>query len=492
MPTTHPSPTAQRATPTDRTTPLGLAECVAALASGEATSTGLVERALAHIHATQPTLNAFRVVRADAARAEAARADERLHRGERLPLLGVPIAVKDDVDIEGEPTSFGCAGPFPRELRDSEVVRLLRAAGAVIVGKTNTPEVGLYPFTEGHAFGVTRNPWSLNHTPGGSSGGGAAAVAAGIVPAAVGSDGAGSVRIPASWCHLVGVKPQRGRISTHPEPESFNGLTCLGPLTRTVSDAALLLDVLSTPHPDDLHAPPLPPEPYARATSREPGGLRIAISLRHPFSAAPVDLHPEIRSAALRIGGLLGDLGHDVHEAHPRYRLMGLALVARGEAGVHKWVSQRIPNRAMLDRRTRETARLGGILERTALPLARRLERPAQRRIGSIFHAADVLITPTSATPPLPIGATATLGSRATQRVIAGACPYAWPWNVLGWPAISVPAGITADGLPFGIQLLGPANSEPLLLSLAAQLERVERWGERLPPHVIPPSGDPR
>jgi amidase len=463
--------------------PTSLTECVAALADGLTTSAELVERTLTRIEATQPTLNAFRVVRAKRVRAEAAEADRRLAAGERLPLLGVPVAVKDDVDVADEPTAFGCAGPFPPKSQDCEMVRRLREAGAVIVGKTNTPEVGLYPFTEGHAFGATRNPWSLDHTPGGSSGGSAAAVAAGIVPAAVGSDGAGSVRIPASWCNLVGVKPQRGRISTWPDRESFNGLTCLGPLTRTVADAALMLDVLSGNHPHELHTPPPASEPYSEAAAREPRRLRIALSLRHPYSAAPVKLHPEIAAAVRRLCGVLANLGHTVVETDPSYGLMGLTLIARGEAGVHEWVTH-VPDASLLDPRTRTTARIGGILSRTVLPLARRLEPLLQRRVGSIFHTADVLIAPTSASPPLPIGATAGLGSRATQQIIAGACPYAWPWNVLGWPGVSVPAGITDDGLPFGAQLLGPANSEPLLLSLAAQLERAERWHERVPPHA--------
>jgi amidase len=462
-----------------------LIECVAALADGRITSAELVEQALAHIDATQSTLNAFRVVCAESARAAAADADARLQRGERLPLLGVPVAVKDDIDVAGEPTSFGCAGPFPPERLDGEMVRRLRTAGAIIVGKTNTPEVGLYPFTEGHAFGATRNPWSLDHTPGGSSGGSAAAVAAGIVSAAVGSDGAGSVRIPAAWCNLVGIKPQRGRISTWPDRESFNGLTCLGPLTRTVADAALMLDVLTGNHPEDLHAPLPPAEPYAQAAARESRPLRIALSLRHPYSAAPVRLHPDIRAGVQRLGKLLVELGHTVTEADPRYGLMGLTLITRGESGVHEWVVKRVSDRSLLDQRTRVTARVGGILSKTALPLARRLEPLLQRRVGSIFRTADVLIAPTSASPPLPIGATAGLGSRATQQMIAGACPYAWPWNVLGWPGISVPAGLTADGLPIGIQLLGPANSEPMLLSLAAQLERVERWHERVAPHAV-------
>jgi amidase len=462
-----------------------LEQCVAALADGSVTSTQLVEQALAGIEATQPTLNAFRVVCGESARAAAREADLRLARGERLPLLGVPVAVKDDIDVAGEPTSFGCAGSFPPARRDCEMVRRLREAGAIVVGKTNTPEVGLYPFTEGHAFGTTRNPWSLDHAPGGSSGGSAAAVAAGIVHGAVGSDGAGSVRIPASWCNLVGVKPQRGRISGWPEPEPFNGLTCFGPLTRTVSDAALMLDVLSGSHPEDIHTPPAPSEPYREAIRREPAPLRIALSLRHPFSAAPVKLHPEIRAATLRLAGVLRELGHRVVESDPPYGLMGLTLVARGEAGVHQWVSEHVRDRSLLDRRTRETARLGGVLARSVLPVARRLEPWFQRRIGSIFHAADVLIAPTSASPPLPIGATSGLSSRATQQLIAGACPYAWSWNVLGWPGVSVPAGLTSDGLPVGVQLLGPANSESLLLSLAAQLERAERWHERVAPHAV-------
>jgi amidase len=476
-------PKADPVGPAGNARPLELTECADALANGRVSSARLVERTLAAIDQTQGTLNAFRIVCAESARAEAEQADRRLAAGERLPLLGVPVAVKDDVDVAGHPTAFGCAGEFPAKTEDCEVVRRLRQAGAVIVGKTNAPEVGLYPFTEGAAFGATRNPWSLDRTPGGSSGGSAAAVAAGIVPAAVGSDGAGSVRIPAGWCNLVGVKPQRGRISTWPEPESFNGLTCLGPLTRTVADAALMLDVLSGNHDGDVHAPPAPSEAYAAAAAREPRALRIALSLKHPYSAAPVRLHEEIAAGARRIASVMGELGHSVEQSDPRYGLMGLSLIARGESGVNQWVAK-APDRSLLDARTRSTARLGAIIEKTVLGLARSQEPRFQRRIGAIFERHDVLVVPTSASPPIPIGKAQGLGSNATQRLIAGACPFAWPWNVLGWPGVSVPAGLTSDGLPFGVQLLGPAGSEPLLLSLAAQLERVERWQERAAPHA--------
>ena len=213
--------------------------------------------------------------------------------GARLPLLGIPIAVKDDVDVAGVPTMFGAAGRVRRATADAEVVRRLRAAGAVIVGKTNTCELGQWPFTSGPAFGHTRNPWSRNHTPGGSSGGSAAAVAAGLVTAAIGSDGAGSVRIPAAWTHLVGIKPQRGRISTWPLPEAFNGITVNGVLARTVTDAALVLDAASGNVDGDLHKPP--PVQAAEAVGRAPGPLTIAMSTKFPFTFFRPRLHPEIR-----------------------------------------------------------------------------------------------------------------------------------------------------------------------------------------------------
>src|SRR3954469_13773100 len=243
------------------------------LAAGTVTSEQLVRRSLDAIDASQSTLNAFRVVLRERALADAAAADRKRAAGQELPLLGIPIAVKDDVDVAGVPTRFGTDGNIRAADRDSEVVRRLRAAGAIIVGKTNTCELGQWPFTSGPAFGHTRNPWSREHTPGGSSGGSAAAVAGGLVAAAIGSDGAGSVRIPAAWTHLVGVKPQRGRISTMPEPESFNGLTVIGPLARTVADAALLLDLLSTPVDGERHRPPSADGAFTEAAEREPGQL---------------------------------------------------------------------------------------------------------------------------------------------------------------------------------------------------------------------------
>ncbi|MEW2560735.1 amidase [Streptomyces griseorubiginosus] len=457
----------------------GLAETARALADGEFTSVSLVERALARIKASQDTLNAFRIVRTEAALAEAAAADRDLAAGVRTPLLGVPVAVKDDMDVAGEPTAFGCRGEFPAVARDGEAVRRLRAAGAVIVGKTNTCEFGQWPFTEGPAFGATRNPWSPEHTPGGSSGGSAAAVAAGLVPAALGSDGAGSVRIPASWTHLVGIKPQRGRVSTWPRGESFQGITVNGTLARTVADAALLLDAASGNHPLDPHRPPA--VDACAAVGRDPGRLRIALALKPPFTALPARLRPEVRARVLELAEKLAALGHTVEEADPPYGQIGLTFVPRATAGLAERVRE-APFPTLLDRRTREAARLGGLLGGVPLRAARRAEAVLHRRIGGFFTSYDVVLAPTTAAPPPRVGAMLELGGLATDRAMIAACPYAWPWNVLGWPGVNVPAGFVGDGLPVGAQLLGPANSEPLLLSLAGQLEAELRWHEVWPP----------
>lgn len=458
--------------------PSGLVEMAVALAEGSVSARQLTERALDRIADAQPALNAFRTVRAEAALLEADAADRRLAAGERLPLLGVPLAVKDDMDVAGEPTSFGCGGNFPAKTTDSEAVRRLRAAGAVIVGKTQTPELGQWPFTEGEAFGETRNPWNTAYTPGGSSGGSAAAVAAGLVPAALGSDGAGSVRIPAAWTHLIGVKPQRGRISTWPEPESFHGLTVNGVLARTVADAALLLDAASGPHPEDLHRPAR--ISAVEAAHRTPRRLRIALSFAMPFTATPKSLDPEVRSAVERLAGRLESLGHEVVPEDPRYGPIGLTFVPRATSGVRDWAS-RVPDPGLLDPRTHEAVRSGRILGGLPLRVSRRAEAVLARRVGEIFGRFDVVLTPTTATPPLRIGALAGLGAMATDRAMIAACPYAWTWNVLGWPGVNIPAGFTEDGLPLGAQLLGPADSEPTLLGLAAQVESAEGWAERRP-----------
>ncbi|MGB6071539.1 MAG: amidase [Rhodococcus sp. (in: high G+C Gram-positive bacteria)] len=449
-----------------------------ALASGRITSVQAVAESLDRIEKSQPVLNAFRLVRRDAALAEAAEADRLRAAGTTAPLLGVPVAVKDDVDVTGEPTAFGCAGDFPPATTDSEVVRRLRAAGAVIVGKTNSPELGQWPFTGG-TFGHTRNPWDRERTPGGSSGGSSAAVAAELVSAALGSDGAGSVRIPASWTNLVGIKPQRGRISSWPEAEAFNGITVIGPLARTVADAALLLDVVSGSHDGDLHRPV--PLTVSDAVGRNPGSLRIALSLRKPFIPTPAPLDPEIAAAAYEMAAVLRLLGHRVVVDDPAYgMLLGLNFLPRSLAGVAAWVD-RLPDPSLADPRTRANAKSGRALAGAPLRAARAAEPRIGRRIGRFFDEYDIVLAPTTATPPPRIEAIDGISNADTDRVITEHCPYTWPWNVLGWPSVNVPAGFTAGGLPIGLQLMGHESSEPLLVSVAAQLENVLQWHRKRP-----------
>jgi amidase len=449
------------------------------LAAGTVTSEQLVRRSLDAIDASQSTLNAFRVVLGKEALADAAKADRKRAAGEQLPLLGVPIAVKDDVDIAGVPTRFGAEGRVREAAQDAEVVRRLRAAGAVIVGKTNTCELGQWPFTSGPAFGYTRNPWSREHTPGGSSGGSAAAVAAGLVAAAIGSDGAGSVRIPAAWTHLVGIKPQRGRISTWPLPEAFNGITVNGVLARTVTDAALVLDAASGNVHGDLHQPP--PVRVSDYVAQAPGPLKVALSTKFPFTFFRAKLHPEILAAMETVAGQLEELGHTMVADDPDYNLrMSWNFLSRSTSGLLDWVDRLGPD-VTFDKRTLANARTGWLLSENTLRKARAREAESQRRIGWIFNLVDVVLAPTTALPPPRVNSFDRRGGLSTDRAMIRACPVTWPWNLLGWPSINVPAGFTYGGLPIGVQLMGPANSEPLLISLAAELEALNGWALRQP-----------
>jgi amidase len=449
------------------------------LANNRVTAVELAQRSLDAIDVSQPTLNAFRVVLRKQALADAAKADRRRAAGRQAPLLGIPIAVKDDVDVAGQKTMFGTAGRVRTASTDAEVVRRLRAAGAVIVGKTNTCELGQWPFTSGPAFGHTRNPWSRNHTPGGSSGGSAAAVAAGLVTAAIGSDGAGSVRIPAAWTHLVGIKPQRGRISTWPLPEAFNGITVNGVLARTVTDAALVLDAASGNVDGDLHKPE--PVQAAEAVGRAPGALKVALTTKFPYNFFRPRLHPQILDALRTVGDQLTDLGHTIVSVDPQYKIgMSWNFLSRSTSGLLDW-ADRLGHDVELDPRTVSNLRMGRLLSENVLRKARAKEAATQRRVGYIFNLVDVILAPTTALPPPTVNRFDRLSGFSTDRAMIRACPATWPWNLLGWPSINIPAGFTSEGLPIGVQLMGPADSEPLLISLAAELEAVNGWATRQP-----------
>jgi amidase len=460
----------------------GIARQAELIAAGELSSRELVELSLRRIDAAQRRLNAFRIVLAERALLEADQADARRAAGAagERPLLGVPIAVKDDIDVAGEVTALGSNAYGEPAAADAEVVRRLRAAGAVIVGKTNVPELCVWPFTETATFGVTRNPWDAQRAPGGSSGGSGAAVAAGLVGAALGSDGAGSIRIPSAWCGLFGLKPQRGRVSMAPRARIWNGLSVNGVLTRRVADTALFHDVASGTTDVDADSAPAPASSFAQAAETPPGKLRIACSTRVPPGILAT-LDADGRRAFDETVELLRSLGHDVFERDPDYGLgAGSALVARYVHGVYE-EARAIAHPERLERRTKGMARLGAL----TAPLFERAfaaERELTSRLNSVFDDADVLLTPATATAPPAIGALQGRGALWTLNVVAGWVPYNGVWNMTGQPAASVPAGFDADGLPRGVQLVGRVNDEATLLSLAAQIERERPWAEMRPP----------
>jgi amidase len=446
--------------------------------SGEVSSRELVELYLERIERLEPQLNAFRTVLAERALADADQADSRRGAGEERPLLGVPIAVKDTQDMAGEITTHGTAAHDGPAREDSEAVRRLRAAGAVIVGKTNTPELAIIGATEGPAFGVTRNPWNTDRTPGGSSGGSAVAVAAGLVAAATASDGGGSIRIPASNCRVFGLKPQRGRVSLMPDSQHWNGLSVLGFETRNVADTALLLDIAAGEAPGDADSPPPPPRPFSEAAASPPGELRIAVSAR-PLLPGRVD--GQVRRVLDETAELLRSLGHRVERADPAYGAATSATMVRYLRGISD-DSKALPRPERLQRRTRGFVRMGSLLPDPLLDWARGREAADAARLGRVFENHDVLLTPVAARPPVEATEWEGLGALRTVLEMSGVYPYCIQWNHTGQPAAAIPAGFSDDGLPIGMQLVGRPNDESTLLSLAAHVEAERPWAEPRPP----------
>ena len=458
----------------------GIARQAGLIAAGEISSRELVETYLARIARYEPSLNSFRVVFAERALLEADQADARHSAGERRPLLGVPIAVKDDIDIAGELTAWGTNAVETPATADAEVVRRLREAGAVILGKTHVPELTLWPFTETATFGVTRNPWDLQRAPGGSSGGSAAAVAAGLVGAALGSDGAGSIRIPAAWCGLVGLKPQRGRVSLAPRARAWHGLSVDGILTRRAIDTALFHDVASGSTGVDVDRPAPPEIPYVQAATERPGRLRIAWSTKFP-GVVLAKLDEQLRRGLDETVELLRSQGHEVSERDPDYGNDAIpSVIARYMRGAHDDAAG-LDHPKRLERRTRAFARLGGLVNDGLLQRSLAGEPALTARINRIFEDVDLLITPTVAALAPPIGALQGRGALMTLNTVAGWVPYNGVWNLTGQPALALPAGFSTEGLPLSVQVVAPPGREGLLLSLATHIEAERHWAERRP-----------
>ena len=465
--------------------------------AGEVSARELVEAALARVEALDPVVGAFASTRPDRALEEAAR----VRAGDPRPFAGVPLALKDSAAEAGLPCPVGSqvfAGYRPAA--DSAVVRRLREAGFVVVGRTRMPELGILPTTEPSAGGPTRNSFDLSRTPGGSSGGAAAAVAAGMVPVAHGGDGGGSLRIPAACCALVGLKPSRGRVSSAPGAGD-DPLVTQGALTRTVADAAALLDVLAGYEIGDATWAPPPHRPYRQvvheAAQHPPAGLRIGVVLAPPVPATTgAELHPECARATTETVRLLEALGHHVEEAvlpevgEGTWRAFDdvwAVLAGEGVAAAAALLGRPVtaddvePLTWALHERALTLDALG---YRAAHAALQRLAR----QVVTATAGYDVVLTPALATPPVPVGTiTGSLVPDPRHALVLADrfSPYTALWNLTGQPAMAVPAATTTDGLPLGVQLVGPPAGEGVLLALGVQLEAAN-------PSMRPPPPVPR
>jgi amidase len=461
----------------------GLARQAELIRAGEVSSRELTETLLARIERLDPDLNAFRVVMAEEALANASSRDGAPDE-ERGPLHGVPVAIKDEFDVAGQVTMFGGSSQTTPVTEDGAATRRLREAGAVIIGKTNLSEFGLWPFTETSTFGYTLNPWDTSRTPGGSSGGSAVAVAAGMVGAALSGDGGGSIRIPAACCGLFGLKPQRGRVSFAPWPHLWFALGTLGPLTRRVADSALFYDVVRGPEPGDRYRAAEPRMSFGEAAANEPGKLRIAISDRMATRGTKLD--GDQRSALESVAETLRELGHEVGEADPDYPDPAPAFTPQYLAGV-RFEADFVEHPERLERRTKQAAALGRLVSESATRWAIRRGEAVAARVNGIFESWDLLLTPAICAPPRPAGALDGVGFATAALRAQPMIAYAAVWNVTGNPAASIPAGTNSDGLPLAAQLVGPPDDEPTILQVAAQLERALAWPESRPPVDGPP-----
>nr|WP_220481772.1 amidase [Nocardioides ginsengisegetis] len=449
------------------------AETARLTASGDLTARVVVEEALARITERDPALNAFSVVLGEQARAEATERDAAVAGGATPgPLHGVPIAIKEEIDVAGTVTTFGGEANTTPASADAELVRRLRAAGAVIVGKTTMPEFGAFPYTESASRGITRNPWDRTRTPGGSSGGTAAAVSAGLVPVAIGGDGGGSIRIPSACCGLFGLKPQRGRVTTAPQPHLWWALGTAGPLTRTVLDSAIVYDAIRGNVPTDLYRAG-GDEPFVAAAQRGPGRLRIGWTTKPvTLGVKPDPLHVQ---AVADMARLLADAGHDVREVDPRYPDPTAAFVPQFFAGI-RTEADAVEHYERLERRTRETYRLGTWVRQGVIDWALKETEKVSAKANRVFEDIDVLLTPTIAHRPPVVGRLDGVGTVLASLRAMPAIAYAALWNVAGNPAAAVPCGTGPDGLPLSVQLVGRTDDEATLFSLAAQIEQARPW----------------
>jgi amidase len=463
----------------------GVDELAKAVRSGEISARELVQASLDRIDELNPEINAFVDVDHDGALAAAGE----VRPGDDRPFAGVPIAIKNNRALRGRKLTFACSlmEDFVAEY-DHSVVASLKAAGFIPVGTTNLPEYGILPTTEPRLFGATRNPWDLSRTAGGSSGGSAAAVASGMVPIAHGNDGGGSIRIPAACCGLVGLKPQRGRISLAPELGD-NPLVIDGVLTRTVRETAQVLDVLAGYIPGDASWAPPPAEPFAATAAREPGRMRIACTHSAPIDAKVAVTHARAMGETTN---LLRELGHTVETVDPPWRMPGLqqtfgavfAIQIATSIAFSGMVAGREPQLEDMEPMSWELYQLGRTTNSIDAQLAlAQLQIAARGLIGWLEDGYDMILTPSLAVPPLPLGSldTAVENPMDTFEESGLFTPFTPICNAAGLPAISLPLLQDDQGLPLGMQLIGRPADEGRLLALSAEIEAARPWTDRRP-----------
>lgn len=456
-------------------------EVAALIRDGELTPLQVLEACLDRIDRINPELNAVVWRDDDAARADAEAVGRRLAAGEPVgPFAGVPVTVKDLTKAKGQPATFGSAAAREAPADEDElVIAALRRAGFVLCGRTNTPEFGPLPVTENARYGITRNPWDPSRSPGGSSGGSAAAVASGMVPVGHGNDGGGSIRIPASCCGLVGLKPSRWRVPS--VTPSWFGMAVEGALCHTVADAAAVLDCVSQPDPLSWELAPPPERPFADEVGADPGSLRVAL-LTTTALGLPVERACE--EAVERAGRVLQGMGHavdvlaeDVLDPAIVGPFMNVVNTAYGGYEDIDWEKAEPHNIAG------RQAGLGvdGLTVVASLNELRKATRQIVARWGSEF---DVLVTPTMAIEPPPAGqvlAEADADPSGISLTVLSMVAFTVPYNVSGQPAISLPLHQSESGMPVGVQLVGGPWDEALLIRLASQLEAASPWRDRHP-----------
>lgn len=456
-------------------------ELVSLIRTGKLSPLEVMETTLERIEAVNPLINAFVSLRREEAIQEAKEMTASLASGAAAgSLAGIPIGVKDLEDVKGMVTSFGSI-PYRNNIaeHDSVQVARLKSAGAIVVGKTNTPEFGFTGFTKNRLHGVTRNPWNTDRTPGGSSGGSAAAVAAGMVPMATGSDAGGSIRIPASYSGCFGLKTSFGRIPLGPSPflQMYRVWT-LGPLTRTVRDAALYLDCVSGYHPSDPDSLPSPPVSFLKTLDQSSGKLRIAFSPNLGYARVQKDVMERVEEGVR----CFEDMGHRVERWKGAFPDVGDTWSFLMNAELYGILHQSLDqNRKDMGKTLVQSLDLAkGVSLREEIE-AQKIRTALNRLLWDLFENYDLLLTPTMPTEAFSAGGPPPAEVDGHPISLLGAVAFTYPFNLSGHPAASVPTGLTKNGLPAGLQIIGPRHREDLVLQMAYAFEQRKPWNHHWP-----------